>query len=111
MLPSVMWPHISIEEVNSLNENEADMLLFICNVWAKISPPVSVEDDPYPINLNVIRYAKRQSILDRVKQAESIIKDESRSIYEALCNKLSIPIEKKVDVISEPVKMNSTGSL
>ena len=79
-----------MEEINSLTESEADMLLYICNVWAPIKPPMPTEDDPHPINLNVIRYAKRPSILDRIKQSESVIKEESKEIYNGLKTKLNV---------------------
>jgi hypothetical protein len=89
-IPAVMWPHIRMEEINSLTEQESDMLLYICNVWAPIRPPTPEPEDPYPISLDIIRYAKRESIIDRIKQAETIIKEESKEIYNGLKTKLGI---------------------
>jgi hypothetical protein len=90
MIPAAMWPHIKIEEINSLSEQESDMILYLCNVWAPIKPPTPSEDDPYPITLNLIRYVKRVAIIDRIKQAESVIKEEHREIYNGLKTKLNV---------------------
>jgi hypothetical protein len=48
------------------------------------------EDDPHPITLNLIRYVKRNAITDRIKQAEPIVKEEYREIYNGLKTKLSV---------------------
>jgi len=90
MIPSCLWPHISIDEINSLSEDESFMLLYLCNVWAPIRPPMPSEDDPHPITLNLIRYVKRNAITDRIKQAEPIVKEEYREIYNGLKTKLSV---------------------
>ena len=92
MIPPLgMFPHISIEEINSLSEDEAFMLLYLCNVWAPIRPPTPSEEDPYPVNLNLIRYANKNAILDRIKQAEPIVKEEFKEIYNGLKTKLKVP--------------------
>lgn len=85
-----MFPHITIEEINSLSEDESFMLLYLCNVWAPIRPPVSSEEDPHPISLNLIRYAKRNAIVDRIKQSEPLIKEEFKEIYNGLKTKLKV---------------------
>lgn len=90
MIPTGLWPHITIDEINSLSEDEAFMLLYFCNVLAPIRPPMPSEEDTYPITLNVIRYAKRESILDKVKQSEPNIKEEFKEIYNGLKTKLKI---------------------
>lgn len=90
MIPSGLWPHITIDEINSLSEDEAFMLLHFCNVWAPIRPPVPSTEDPYPVTLNLIRYAKREAILDRIKQADPIIKEEFKEIYNGLKTKLKV---------------------
>lgn len=91
MIPAGLWPHITIDEINSLSEDEAFMILYICNVWAPIRPPVPSENDQHPITLNLIRYARREAILDRVKQAESVVKEEHKEIYNGLKTKLKVP--------------------
>lgn len=90
MIPPGMFPHITIEEINSLSEDESFMLLYLCNVWAPIRPPVSSEEDPHPISLNLIRYAKRNAIVDRIKQSEPLIKEEFKEIYNGLKTKLKV---------------------
>lgn len=91
MIPSELWPHVTIEEINSLTEDESCMLLFICNVWAPIRPPMPTEENPHPLSLDLIRSARRIAIIDRVIQAKPIIKDESIEIYNGLRIKLNIP--------------------
>jgi hypothetical protein len=90
MIPAHLLPHIRIEEINSLSEDEAFMLLYLCNVWAPIRPPTPSEDDPYPMTLNLIRSVKRVAIVDRIKQSESIVKEEYKEIYNGLKTKLSV---------------------
>lgn len=90
MIPSGMWPHITIDEINSLSEDEAFMLLYLCNVWAPIRPPVPSTEDPYPITLNLIRCSKKEAIFDRIRQAEPIIKEEFKEIYNGLKTKLKV---------------------
>jgi len=90
MIPAGLWPHITMDEINSLSEDEAFMLLYICNVWAPIRPPVPSEDDPHPITLDLIRYVRKEAILDRVKQAESTVKEEHKEIYNGLKTKLKV---------------------
>jgi hypothetical protein len=90
MIPAGLWPHITIDEINSLSEDEAFMLLYLCNVWAPIRPPVSSADDPYPVTLNLIRYCKKEAVFDRIKQAESVIKEEHKEIYNGLKTKLKV---------------------
>lgn len=104
-----MFPHITIDEVNSLSESEADMLLYICNIWAPIKLPPATEQDPHPITLNLIRYGKRNAILDRIKQSESVIKEEYKEIYIGIKTKFGMVIDelKKTEPASEP----TTGSI
>lgn len=90
MIPQGMFPHITLDEINSLSEDEAFMLLYLCNVWASIRPPTPSEEDPYPVTLNLIRCVNRHAILDRIKQAESIVKEECKEIYNGLKTKLKI---------------------
>jgi len=90
MIPVGLWSHVTIDEINSLSEDEAFMLLYFCNVWAPIRPPVSSTEDPHPITLNLIRYVRREAILDRVKQSESIVKEEYKEIYNGLKTKLKV---------------------
>jgi hypothetical protein len=90
MIPSGMLPHITIEEINSLSEDEAFMLLYLCNVWAPIRPPVSSEEDPHPVSLNLIRYANKNAVIDRIKQSEPLIKEEFKEIYNGLKTKLKV---------------------
>lgn len=90
LIPLGLWPHITIEEMDSLTEQESDMLLYICNVWAPVRPPVPSEEDPYPMTLNLIRYVRREAILDRIKQAESVVKEEHKEIYNGLKMKLKV---------------------
>lgn len=97
MISALLHSHISIDEINSLTTDEKDLLLAICNIWAPIRPPMPSAEDPYPITLNIIRSAKREAILDRVIQAEKVITDEARPIYEGLREKLSVPVVKKVE--------------
>jgi len=107
------FQHISIDEIKSLSEDEANILLYICNIWAPITPFISTPEEPYPVSLNIIRYARKESILDRVIQAEPTIKDGARSIYESLRNKLSIPVVKKVEetTVSGSIDTSITGSV
>ncbi len=107
MIPQSLYQHITIEDIEGLSEQEADMLLYICNVWAPIRPPMPTEEDPHPINLNMIRVIRKPAVLDRVRQAESIIKDEARLIYESLRNKFGIPVEKPPIVLTA----ETTGSV
>ncbi len=88
-LPVCYFPHIKIEEVSSLTEDEASMLLYICNVWAPIKLPQCKEE--HPITLNLIRCAQRSAIIDRVIQAHSVISEEGKEIYNSLRTKLNIP--------------------
>jgi len=90
LIPIGFWPHITLEEMGSLTEQESDMLLYICNVWAPIKPPNSSETDKYPITLDIIRYTNKIAIIDRIKQIESQIKEESKEIYNGLKMKLKV---------------------
>lgn len=103
MIPSELWSHVTIEEINSLTEDESCMLLFICNVWAPIRPPMPTEGDPFPLSLDLIRSARRVAIIDRVIQAQPIIKDESIGIYNGLRIKLNIPDPPTPEPPKEPV--------
>lgn len=107
-LPAVLHPHIKIEEINSLTEQETDMLLYICNVWAPIRPPMPTEGNPHPITLTLIRATNRHAIIDRVIQACVVIKDNGKEIYNSLRTKLGIPNppEQKAELNNGPV----TGS-
>jgi hypothetical protein len=90
LIPANLWPHITIDEINSLSEDESFMLLYICNVWAPIKPPIPTEEDPHPITLNLIRYSKKESIIDRIKQSEPNVKEEFKEIYNGIKTKLKI---------------------
>lgn len=113
---SLLYPHITIDEVNSLTTDEKDLLLIICNIWAPIHPPMPSPEDPYPITLNIIRATKREAILDRVIQAEKIIKDEAKEVYSGLRYKLNIPlppppsVEPPTVIVNEPNTVD-TGSI
>jgi len=107
-----MFKHITIEEMNSLNEDEKILLLCICNIWAPIRPPMPSTEDPYPITLNIIRYTIREAVLDRIIQAEKVIKLEAKSIYENLCLKLKIPRPEVVkETVKEVEKTEVSGSI
>lgn len=106
MIPIGLWPHIKIEEINSLTEDEADMLLYICNVLYPIKLPESSE----PINLNIIRHAKRPAIIDRVTQACSVITEEGKPIYNGLRGKLGLPIPEIKEEVKEILNGPVTGS-
>lgn len=90
MIPALLYPHITIEEINTLSDTEKDMLLYICNVWAPIDLPFSSPDNIYPISLNIIRYVRKDAIVDRINQAEAVIKDEAKEIYAGLKAKIGI---------------------
>ncbi len=100
-----MHAHISIEEMNSLTEAETDMLLYICNVLYPIRPPVPTEHNKHPITDTYIRSANKDFILARVIESESAISETGKEVYNTLRNKLSIPLEKKVEQTQEPVKV------
>lgn len=82
--------HITIDEIKSLTESEASMLLYICNVLDPIIPPISTPNNLYPISLNIIRCAYRDSILNRINKSESHIKEEAREIYNGLRTKVNL---------------------
>lgn len=92
--------------MKSLSSDEQDMLLYVCNVIFPIRPPTPSGSEPYPVTLTMVRATEKNSILERIKQAEPQIKDEGRLVYEGLREKLGIPVEKKV--VSE--KTEVTGS-
>lgn len=93
----LMYSHITTEEIQSLTGDESLILLYICNIWAPISPPVSSVDNPYPITLNSIRYANKKSIVDRVLQAEGVISDIGFEIYNGLRIKLGLtPLPSRI---------------
>jgi hypothetical protein len=106
MIPSGMWPHISIDEINSLTEDEADCLLYICNTLYPIKLPESSE----PIGLNIIRYAQRSSIIDRVTQACSVVTEEGKPIYNGLRSKLGLPVPEIKEGTKEILSGSVTGS-
>ena len=97
--PALLFPHITIEEINSLTTDEKDLLLMICNIWAPIRPPMPSIEDPYPISLNMIRSTRKECILDRIIKAEKVITDLARPIYIELRKKLSIPLEIDEEVV------------
>jgi hypothetical protein len=109
ILPPTMFQHITIEEIHSLTEDELDMLIFICNIWAPIRPPIVESGETY-LGITHIRSAKRDSILDRVIQAEKIVAPVGMEIYEELRKKLSIPVVKNIERATEPFIMNNIGS-
>lgn len=90
MIPPSLHRHITVEEINSLSEDEVDMLLYICNVWAPIKPPMPTEDNAYPVTLNIIRSTIKEAVIDRVTQANSVISDEGKEVYNSLKTKLGI---------------------
>lgn len=75
-----------MEEISSLTEQELDVLLYICNVIKPIKPPAPEGE----VTLNIIRAAKRESILNRVKECESMFKEEHKPIIDGLKTKLGI---------------------
>lgn len=86
----LMHLHFTIEEIGLLTESEKDVILYICNVLFPYDLPTADETNPYPISLNLIRYAKRESVIEKIKQAESHIKDEYKEIYNGLKTKLGV---------------------
>lgn len=109
MIPALLWPHITIEEINSLTDEEAGMLLYIVNVWAPIRPPIPTENRPYPISLTLVRAVHRNAVIDRIIQACTVIKDEGKEIYNNLRTKLGIPnpppapVEPPAPVVEPPL--------
>lgn len=102
MIPPRLWPHVSIEEINSLTEDEVDILLYICNILYPIRPPTPSETNPHPITLNLIRCAQKQSVISRVMQACSAVTEEGKPIYNGLRTKLGIP--NPPEPTPEPIK-------
>jgi hypothetical protein len=96
--------HIRIEEIKSLSEIESNMLLYICNVWAPIVFCAPDPENPHPVTLNLIRYCKREAIIDRINQAENVIKDEGKEIYNGLRVKLGMPLIEFKPIDSSAVK-------
>jgi hypothetical protein len=91
MIPPVLWPHITSDEITLLTEDEISMLLYICNVMFPISLPTPSEEDPHPITLNLIKSSKRHFIVDKIKKSEPEIKEEFKEILNGLKTKLNIP--------------------
>lgn len=92
MIPSALWAHITIEEINSLTEDELDMLLYICNVLYPIKLPECKEENC--VTLNLIRYTQKPSIISRINDAHSSINEEGKLIYNNLRQKLNLPIHQ-----------------
>ena len=90
MIPSQLFSHLRIEDISLLVEDEQDMLLYICNVIFPIKPPTPTPEDTHPITLNIIRYVVKESIIERVKQAQPKIKEESMDVFNRLKVKLGI---------------------
>ncbi len=75
---------MKLEQLKSLTEDELAMLWFCIN---KINPPVlaGVELDP-----ELFVAIKHKKLMDRLLQCAQHIKDEHRSIYAGLMNKLKV---------------------
>jgi hypothetical protein len=108
MIPSGLWSHISIEEINSLTEDETDVLLYICNVLYPIKLPEATEE--HPITLNHIRYAQRNAIIGRVIQACSVVTEEGKEVYNGLRTKLGLPVPEIKEESKEILSGSLTGS-
>lgn len=74
-----------LEQFKSLTEDETAMLWHAIN---KTTPPVLVGVDLEP---SVFCAIKPHAILSRVDQIELAIKDEHKSIYDSLRQKLNMP--------------------
>ena len=95
--------HISIEQMRDLTLEEQEMLLYICNVSFPMFPPMPSETNPYPINLNLIRYANKDSVMERIVKSAELINDSGREIYNGLCSKFGLPLlEIKPPAIEPP---------
>jgi hypothetical protein len=74
---------MTLEQLNSLNEDETAMLWYVIN---KVNPILStVELDP-PLFPSI----NKQRLMDRVSTAESLIKEEHRPIYDGLKFKMGM---------------------
>jgi len=75
---------MKLEQLKSLTEDELAMLWFCIN---KINPPVlaGVELDP-----ELFVAIKHKKLMDRLLQCAQHIKDEHRSVYAGLMNKLKV---------------------
>lgn len=75
---------MKLEQLKSLTEDELAMLWFCIN---KINPPVlaGVELDP-----QLFVAIKHKKLMDRLLQCAQHIKDEHRSVYAGLMNKLKV---------------------
>ncbi len=68
---------MTIDQLNSLNQDETDMLWFILNV---VKPSIL----PYEFNPNIFLYIDHQRLMDRFNQCEQYVKDEYKMVYNTL---------------------------
>jgi hypothetical protein len=106
-----MKQHITIEEMSNLSHDEQDMLLYICNIWAPIRPPIPTEEEPHPVTLNIIRSVDKRAIIDRINQACNIvITEEGKGIYNKLRCHLGLP-EHEFQKVEEIKNCEVSGSV
>jgi len=75
---------MTIEQLNSLNDDEVAMLWFMIN---KVFPPAIKDIEMEP---SIFTSIKHRWIVDRVSKMKDVIKEEHQPIYESLKNKLQI---------------------
>jgi hypothetical protein len=102
----MLYAHITLQELDSLTEQEKDMLFYICNVLFPIRPPFPTEEDKYPVATCFILAAIRDSVIQRITSAEPKIKEEALEIYNGLRSKLGLSLVeiKKVEPPKEEPK-------
>ena len=75
---------MKLEQLESLTEDELAMLWFCIN---KVNPPVisGIELEP-----SVFVAIKHKKLMDRILQCAQHVKDEHRSVFAGLVNKLKV---------------------
>lgn len=73
---------MTLEQLYSLNEDEIAMLWYIVN---KIDKPVLAGIELEPQLFTAIN---KKTLIQRINNAESLIKEESKAVYESLKSKV-----------------------
>lgn len=88
---------MTIEQLESLNEEELGMALYIVNVIAPVRPPME-------ISTRGLLWFKRDSLIKKFLDVFPKLKPEGHAIYTSLMLKLGVAVEiNKVEAPPPPV--------